>query len=237
MNGRTFQSASETVNPNPSRIDFWITTSACDWNAFTSMAPTLLRLLRMWMSGSPSAYAIVELKNSQPSGSSVAIEPTSASCTSGMSSVTFRYASITPIGSFQGSKRDTWHMSGRSTSMPNWSQTKAASSGESAMFFGDSGSIAGGTMWAPSKPGLACATSPLSSCGTYCSTCQTEASYSLMNGTIRAMASGFGVERSMWHRQIQVLPLFGTCRLIAAGCGSWTMITSHSPEISVAFSA
>ena len=30
-------------------------TSACDWNALTSIAPTLLRLLRMWMSGSPSA--------------------------------------------------------------------------------------------------------------------------------------------------------------------------------------
>ena len=38
-------------------------------------------------------------------------------------------------------------MSGRSTSTPNWSQTKAASSGESAMFLGESGSIAGGTMW------------------------------------------------------------------------------------------
>ena len=55
MNGRPFQSASETVSPKPSRVDFWITTSACDWNALTSIAPTLLRLLRMWMSGSPSA--------------------------------------------------------------------------------------------------------------------------------------------------------------------------------------
>ena len=55
MNGRAFQSASDTVSPNPSRVDFWITTSACDWNALTSIAPTLLRLLRMWMSGSPSA--------------------------------------------------------------------------------------------------------------------------------------------------------------------------------------
>ena len=42
------------------------------------------------MSGSPAAYSIVELKNSQPSGSSVAIEPTSASWTSGISSVTWR---------------------------------------------------------------------------------------------------------------------------------------------------
>ncbi len=54
-----------------------------------------------------------------------------------------------PHGSFQGSKRDTWHRSGRSTSMPNWSHTNAASSGDSAMFFGDSGSIAGGQMCTP----------------------------------------------------------------------------------------
>jgi len=31
-------------------------------------------------------------------------------------------------------------------SIPNWPQTKEASSGDSAMFFGDSGSIAGGTI-------------------------------------------------------------------------------------------
>ena len=76
----------------------------------------------------------------------MAIEPTSASWTSGSFSFTSRYASITPSGSFQGSKRDTWHSSGRSTSIPIWSQTNAASSGSSAMFLGASGSIAGGTM-------------------------------------------------------------------------------------------
>ena len=54
---------------------------------------------------------------------------------------------MTPSGSFHGSKRETWHISGRSTSMPNWLQTYDASSGESAMFFGASGSIAGGTMF------------------------------------------------------------------------------------------
>ena len=90
MNGRAFQIASVTVSPNPSRVDFWITTSQCDWKALTSIAPTLLRLLRMWMSGSPSAWATVALKKSQPSGSSVAIEPTSASWTSGISSLTIR---------------------------------------------------------------------------------------------------------------------------------------------------
>ncbi len=90
MNGRAFHSASDTVRPKPSRIDFWITTSACDWNALTSIAPTLLKLLRMWMSSSPSAWASVALKKSQPSGSSEAIEPTSASCTSGTRSLTSR---------------------------------------------------------------------------------------------------------------------------------------------------
>ncbi len=52
---RPFHSASVTVSPNPSRSDFCITTSACDWKALTSIAPTLLRLLRILMSGSPSA--------------------------------------------------------------------------------------------------------------------------------------------------------------------------------------
>ena len=61
MNGRPFHSASDTVRPKPSRVDFWITTSASDWNALTSIAPTLEKLLRMWMSGSPSACASVEL--------------------------------------------------------------------------------------------------------------------------------------------------------------------------------
>ena len=87
------------------------------------------------------------MKKSQPSGSSLAIEPTSASCTSGIDSLTIRYASMTPSGSFHGSNRETWQMSGRSTSMPNCWQTYDASSGDSAMFLGASGSIAGGTMF------------------------------------------------------------------------------------------
>ena len=90
MKGRAFQSASDTVRPNPSRVDFWITTSAWDWNALTSIDPTWFRLFRILMSGSPAAYSRVELKNCHPSGSSVAIEPTRASWTSGISSVTSR---------------------------------------------------------------------------------------------------------------------------------------------------
>ena len=45
--GRAFQSASLTVRPNPSRIDFWITAAAWTWNAFTSTEPTLFRFERM----------------------------------------------------------------------------------------------------------------------------------------------------------------------------------------------
>ena len=36
--------------------------------------------------------------------------------------------------------------------MPNWSTMYAASSGDSAMFFGASGSIAGGQMYAGGSP-------------------------------------------------------------------------------------
>ena len=112
--------------------------------------------------------------------------------------------------------------------MPNWSQTKAASSGESAMFFGDSGSIAGGQITTPLD-------APSSAAGTYCWRCQTDASYSRTYGTRWSMASGFGVERSMWQRQTHVFAFSGTCPRIAAGWGSWTMITSQPPSISFAF--
>jgi hypothetical protein len=45
--GRAFQSASLTVSPKPSRMDFWMTTRECTWNALTSTEPTLLRFERM----------------------------------------------------------------------------------------------------------------------------------------------------------------------------------------------
>ena len=61
------------------------------------------------------------------------------------------------------------------------------------MFFGESGSIAGGTIRTPpSRPS-----------GTYCCMCQTLASYGSISGRRRAMVDGFGVERSMWQRQTQ----------------------------------
>src|SRR3954465_3657311 len=100
------------------------------------------------------------------------------------------------IGSFHGSKRETWVISGRSTSIPNWLQTKAASSGESAMFLGEGGSIAGGTIRTPPWP--------LSPLGTYCSMCQTVMSYSEISGSIRAIGSGFRSGRGGGQAQTQV---------------------------------
>ena len=80
-------------------------------------------------------------------------------------------------------------ISGRSMSIPNWPQTKAASSGEKAMFFGDSGSIAGGMTVIPGLLFIPA--------GTYCSMCQTEASYSDISGISLSIGSGLGSERSM----------------------------------------
>ena len=95
------------------------------------------------------------------------------------------------------------------------------------MFFGDSGSIAGGTMLTP----------PSSPAGTYCCMCQTLASYSSISGSRRASVAGFGVERSMWQRQIQRLARSGALRRIAAGWGSWMMIASQSLSSPRAFIA
>jgi hypothetical protein len=60
------------------------------------------------------------------------------------------------------------------------------------MFFGESGSIAGGTMFTPASiPG-----------GTYSCMCHTVASYSSISGRRRATVAGLGFDRSMWQRQI-----------------------------------
>ena len=95
------------------------------------------------------------------------------------------------------------------------------------MFFGDSGSIAGGMIRAlPSMPA-----------GTYCWRCQIVLSYSRSSGNKRASVSGFGVERSMWQRQIQIRARSGAFARRAAGWGSWTMITSQSSSRLCAFIA
>ena len=109
--------------------------------------------------------------------------------------------------------------------MPNCSHTKTASWCESAMFFGASGSIAGGTMFTP----------PSSPTGTYVATWKSEAAYCRRNGCSRAIVAGLGVEMSMWHRHTQAAAFSGARVAIAAGCGSCTMHTSQSRESSRAF--
>jgi hypothetical protein len=98
-------------------------------------------------------------------------------------------------------------------SIPNWSTMYAASSEESAMFFGASGSMAGGQMYAGGSPVG----------GTYSCRWKTVASYAQIIGLRKLMISGFGSDRSMWQRQIQCVPLDFASSAIPAGCGSWTM--------------
>src|SRR5687767_10924378 len=100
-------------------------------------------------------------------------------------------------------------MSGRSTSMPNWSHTNAASSGDSAMFFGDSGSIAGGTMYGGRLP--------FRPAGTYRSMWNRNASCSCTSGVSRSIVPGFGVEIDVAapHPALRLIPnvLVHACRL------------------------
>jgi hypothetical protein len=128
---------------------------------------------------------------------------------------------MTPRGSFQGSNRETCVRSGRSTSIPNWSTMYEASSGESAMFFGARGSMAGGQMYAGGSPGA--------SSGTYCRRWKIAPSYLHMDGRRKSRTSRFGSDRSMWHRQIQsAVPL--RCSTIPSGCGSCMTTKSYSDE-------
>ena len=73
--------------------------------------------------------------------------------------------------------------------------------------------------------------------GTYCWRCQIVSSYSRISGNKRARVSGFGVERSMWQRQIQIRDRSGALARKPAGWGSWTMITSQSSSRLWAFIA
>ena len=79
------------------------------------------------------------------------------------------------------------------------------------MFFGDSGSIAGGTM--PTPP-------PSRPAGTYCSHVPDAWRRTPRSAAAAAPScSGFGVERSMWQRQIQCLARSGAFWRIAGRLG------------------
>src|SRR6266700_3541034 len=142
--GTRFQRDSLTIRPNPSRSDFARETSVSRCRTFTSRAPTPRRSVRKWMSGSSPAWRADCSNTSQPSGSSRAIDAIISSWTFGIFFLTRRYASITPSGSFHGSNRPTWLMTGRSKSTSNRDKIVSRSSSYTWRFFGLTGSIAGG---------------------------------------------------------------------------------------------
>ena len=203
MTGRPFQSASLTVSPKPSRSDFCTTTSEMRWNALICTAPTWWRLDRRWMSRSPPRAASVSSQTRKPSGSSVAIDPASTSCASVTCSRTRRKASITPIGSFHGSNRLTWHTTGRCGSMPYWRVISVQNGIARSRFFTDSGSMHGGAWTIRSICRLA---------GTNSGMVHTDASYCSTNGRKNSHMSGCASVRSMWQRHIHFVFLNASWR-------------------------
>ena len=89
--GRPFHSASVTVRPKPSRIDFCMHDVGLRLEGVDLDRADVVEVVEDLDVGVAVGVARRSAwKNSQPSGSSVAIEPTSASWTSGISSVTIR---------------------------------------------------------------------------------------------------------------------------------------------------
>ena len=85
------------------------------------------------------------------------------------------------------------------------------------MFFGASGSIAGGQINAGGSPARA---------GTYCARWKIIASYCDIDGARKSSTSGFGSDISMWKRQTHFAFEEEKWSITPTGCGSWTMITS-----------
>ena len=61
-------------------------------------------------------------------------------------------------------------------------------------------------------------------CGTYSRMWKIAASKRRIDGSSTSKTCSFGVEKSMWPRQIQCARRSGNESIIATGCGSW-MIT------------
>jgi hypothetical protein len=83
------------------------------------------------------------------------------------------------------------------------------------MFLGESGSMAGGQTtgsgtWSPD--------------GMYWAMWNTVMSYPAIMGRRKSRTSWFGVERSMWHRQIHLAWSWAAMARIPAGWASWTMM-------------
>ena len=85
------------------------------------------------------------------------------------------------------------------------------------MFLGVRGSIAGGQMYDGGRPGAA---------GTYSFMWKIAASKRPSAGSRKLSTLWFGVERSMWQRQIQRACDEGKCSIMKAGWGSWTITKS-----------
>ena len=130
-----------------------------------------------------------------------------------------RNASITPTGSFQGSKPVTWHTMGRWTSTPYCLVSSWQNGIVIEAFLTERGSMHGG----------ACSTFAMSSdAGTNSGIVHTYVSWSSTNGRKNSHTFGFAAVRSMWQRQIHVVSCIRPPRRsrrklsIAAGCGSCT---------------
>ena len=103
-------------------------------------------------------------------------------------------------------------MSGRSMSRPNWLTMYAASSGDSDMFLGASGSMAGGITTGGGSP---------SPGGMYWAMWNTDRSEgSSIVDRRKSSTCGLGVERSMRQCPIDFAPFSAACKRKAAGCGS-----------------
>ena len=124
---------------------------------------------------------------------------------------------MTPSGSFQGSKRETWVTSGRSVRIPIHSSTWRAVSSGSPRFLGLRGSIAGG---------MISATGVGRSVGTNSAIVKTDASNSARKGRTKLQMAAFAFAVSMCERQIQRASPFPVNSSSAAGWGSWTQMKS-----------
>ena len=120
-------------------------------------------------------------------------------------------------------------ISGRSTSIPNWSTMYAASSAERAMFFGASGSIAGGQMYAGGSAVRARdVRAPVEDRRVVGGERRARGSRAPRGSASRGRC---GSARSSGRRAR------AACSIIPAGCGSWTITKSYSPSSASAFIA
>ena len=138
--GLAFHRASETVKPNPSRIDFCTTTVEALCRALTSKSACGNN--KIWISLSCCAFSLASSSTFKPSGSSVAVPPARINRQSTYL-FTNRYASITPAGSFRRSKREICVIMGLSCGMLYFLNTISIVSCGNSLFLSLRGSMEG----------------------------------------------------------------------------------------------